>query len=53
MNNNHLDILFSDIAQKHLEKDAAAFKKKFRLNLNSIQNCWTPESRYVLIFGIS
>ena len=54
--NNNLDILDSqDISlQKQLEKDAAAFgKKNFVLNLNSIQNCWTPESRYVLISGIS
>ncbi len=28
-------------------------KKNFVLNLNSIQNCWIPESRYVLIFGTS
>ena len=54
--NNNLDILDSqDISlKKQLEKDAAAFREeKFRPELNSIQNCWTPESRYVLIFGIS
>jgi len=54
--NNHLDILDSqDISlKKQLEKGAPlSGKKNFVLNQNSIQNCWTPESRYVLISGIS
>ena len=28
-------------------------KKNFVLNQNNTQNCWIPESSYVLIFGIS
>ncbi len=54
--NNNLDILDSqDISLKNNLKKMPPLsgKKNFVLNLNSIQNCWTPESRYVLIFGIS
>lgn len=54
--NSNLDILDSqDISLKSSLKKTPLLsgKKNFVLNLNSIQNCWTPESRYVLISGIS
>ena len=54
--NNNLDILDSqDISLKNSLKKMLSLsgKKNFVLNLNSIQNYWTPESRYVLISGIS
>ena len=54
--NNNLDILDSqDISLKNSLKKMLPLsgKKNFVLNLNSIQNYWTPESRYVLISGIS
>ena len=54
--NNNLDILDSQdfSLKKQLKKDAAAFREEnFILIRNNTQNCWIPESRYVLIFGTS
>ena len=44
------------VSYTHLSKNSLkkmlplSEKKNFVLNLNSIQNCWTPESRYVDVY---
>ena len=54
--NNNLDILDSqDISLKSSLKRHRRFpgRKNFILIRNNTQNCWIPESIYVLIFGTS